>query len=101
MRNVKRNIRNRRNEEGKRYYKPIKYPEIPLSSNDIYVITTIGDRLDSLAYQFYNDIELWWIISTANPDVIRRDSFNLNPGLEIRIPANVSNIVRVFEDLNR
>ena len=101
MRDVKRNIRIKRNEEGKRYYKPLRYPKIPLSANDIYVITTIGDRLDSLAYQFYNDIELWWVISTANPDQIRRDSFNLTPGLEIRIPSNISLIVKAFENLNQ
>ena len=38
----------------KRYYKAINYPEIPLSISDIYVITTIGDRLDTLANHFYN-----------------------------------------------
>ena len=60
-----------RNTEGKNYYRNIKYPEIPLSSEDIYVLTTVGDRLDSLAYQFYNDIRLWWIIAVANPQKIR------------------------------
>lgn len=99
MRNVKRNIAIKK-KEGKRYYKPIKYPNIPLSSNDIHVITTIGDRLDSLAYQFYNDSSLWWVISSANPDQIRRDSFNLKSGLEIRIPSNPSAIVKAFELLN-
>ena len=29
----------------KRYYKSLKYPKIPLSIDDIYVITTSGDRL--------------------------------------------------------
>ena len=32
---------------GKRYYKRKTYPQIPFSDTDIYVITTIGDRLDS------------------------------------------------------
>ena len=31
-----------------RYYKGTKYPTIPLSETDIYVITTQGDRLDVL-----------------------------------------------------
>ena len=30
-------------------YRTTKYPEIPLSVNDIYAITTSVDRLDSLA----------------------------------------------------
>ena len=88
-------------DNNKRYYKSLKYPEIPLSTNDLYVITTSGDRLDLLANEYYQDIGLWWIISTANPDVIRRDSFGLKPGIEIRIPANVQGIIEAFEALNK
>ena len=86
----------------KRVFKHIKYPNIPLSIDDIYAITIDGDRLDLIANQFYNDVDLWWIISTANPDIIRRDSFNLRPGLQIRIPdpASVNNILRSFQLLN-
>ena len=66
-------IEKRRNlSEKKQYYKYIKYPLIPLSINDIYVTTTAGDRLDLLAHQFYKDVDLWWVITTANPDIIRR-----------------------------
>ena len=90
-------------ENNKRYFKYIKYPNIPLSVNDIYAVTVEGDRLDLIANQFYNDVDLWWIITTANPDIIRRDSFNLKPGLEIRIPDpnRVNNILRSFEQLNK
>ena len=90
-------------ENNKRYFKYIKYPNIPLSVNDIYAVTVEGDRLDLIANQFYNDVDLWWIITTANPDIIRRDSFNLKPGLEIRItdPNRVNNILRSFEQLNK
>ena len=90
-------------ENSKRYFKYIKYPNIPLSVNDIYAVTVEGDRLDLIANQFYNDVDLWWIITTANPDIIRRDSFNLKPGLEIRIPDpnRVNNILRSFEQLNK
>ena len=90
-------------ENNKRYFKYIKYPNISLSVNDIYAVTVEGDRLDLIANQFYNDVDLWWIITTANPDIIRRDSFNLKPGLQIRIPDpnRVSNILRSFEQLNK
>ena len=91
MRNVKRNIKIKRNKEGKRYYKPVKYPDIPPTSNDLYIITTVGDRLDLLANQFYNDVNLWWIISSAS----------LGEGLEIRIPATSSAIIRLFESINK
>ena len=68
--------------DGKRIFQYAKYPEIPLSVNDIYVTTTTGDRLDLLADQFYNNSDYWWIISSANPDVIRRDSIALKEGIE-------------------
>tara|TARA_R110000822_G_scaffold126625_1_gene261826 strand:+ start:184 stop:486 length:303 start_codon:yes stop_codon:yes gene_type:complete len=87
--------------DSKNYYRNLKYPEIPLSINDLYITTTVGDRLDSLSYEFLNDVDLWWIITTANPDVIRRDSFNLKPGIEIRIPNNIQGIIEAFEALNK
>ena len=85
----------------KRTYRALKYPEIPLSINDIYVITNDGDRLDLLANQFYKDVDMWWIIATANPGVVKRDTFNLKPGLEIRIPANPQGVMQEFEELNK
>ena len=85
----------------KRYYTVIKYPEIPLSVDDFYIITTIGDRLDNLANQFYEDVNLWWVITSANPDVIKRDSFMLEPGIEIRIPADLQTILENFDELNK
>ena len=101
MRNRIQYIKAKRDVNRKRYFKPLRYPNIPLSSNDIYIKTTIGDRLDSLANQFYNDVRLWWIISTANPHIIRRDSYSLKPNLEIRIPTDVKRILENFEEINK
>ena len=85
----------------KRTYRALKYPEIPLSIDDIYVITNDGDRLDLLANQFYQDVDMWWIIATANPGVVKRDTFNLKPGLQIRIPTSTQGIIQEFEELNK
>ena len=95
------NYISKRKSNNKSYYLNLKYPEIPLSINDTYIITTVGDRLDTLADKFLGNVNLWWIITTANPDVIRRDSFNLKPGMEIRIPDNVQCILEAFEKLNK
>ena len=94
-------IRSRRNQDKVPYYRALKYPEIEPSIDDLYVITTVGDRLDSIAHQFYNNVDYWWIIATANSDIVRRDTFNLKPGLEIRIPADFQTYVEEFEQLNR
>ena len=52
--------------DGKLVYKPRIYPNIPLTDADIFVATETGDRLDTLANQFYKDSTLWWIIASAN-----------------------------------
>ena len=101
MRNRAKLIETKRSPELKRYYKPVKYPTIPLNSDDLYITTTIGDRLDILANQFYKDTRLWWIIMNANVGIIRRDSFSLKPNLKIRIPRDIETIIGDFEDLNK
>ena len=87
--------------EGKAYITNPIYPFIPESENDTYIIAGVADRYDVLALEFYNDSSLWWIISTANPHIIRRDSYSLKPNLEIRIPANVTGIIQNFEQINK
>ena len=84
-----------------RYLKPLRYPNIPLSTSDMYVNTVVGDRLDLMADQFYNDPRLWWLIAQANPDKLRRDSYSVSVGLEIRIPGGVNNILNQFKILNK
>ena len=81
-------------------YRTVKYPEIPLNINDIYVYTTEGDRLDLLAQQFYSDINLYWIISSANPDKISFSSLFLSPGTELRIPTDLGSILFEYNKLN-
>ena len=84
---------------GKRYLSNPIYPDIPYTENDIYVITTAGDRYDTLALSFYGDIRLWWVIASANTST--RDSFAITPGTQLRIPADPSVVVQEFEDFNR
>ena len=100
MRDRTKYIRARRKNK-KTYYKPLKYPNIPLRTNDLYIRTKIGDRLDSLASFFYKDVRLWWIIANANPRTIRRDSYALKPNSQIRIPSNRIQILKAFETINK
>ena len=93
-------IKQYKSNNGKRYYKPVRYPNIPLSINDIYVITDSTDRLDLLANRFYKDMRLWWVIAIANRDILKRDSYAVPPGIEIRIPSNVKGILRNYEEMN-
>ena len=85
----------------KQYYSQIRYPDVPLSSTDLYIKTKMGDRLDLLADEYYDDERMWWVISISNPDIIRKDSYYLKPGLEIRIPSNINQIIKDFEKVNK
>ena len=85
---------------GKQMYATSRYPEIPLSVNDIYVYTSQGDRYDLLALNYYGDSSLWWIIATANPNV-SLGTLVIPEGVQIRIPGNYTNTVEEFNFINR
>jgi len=86
--------------QGKPYYRSVIYPNIPLSKNDIYVITTIGDRLDLLAYTYYKDTALWWVISMANNNITKGSLFPV-PGTQLRIPLDLNNVLTLFNTYNK
>jgi nucleoid-associated protein YgaU len=84
---------------GKQYRRQVFYPDVPLSDDDTYLITTQGDRYDILAFDYYGDVELWWIIACANNAT--RDGLAIEPGIQIRIPADKNQVIRLYEKLNR
>lgn len=94
------NIPKTRTDTGTRLYRTVKYPTIPRGFDDIYVITTEGDRYDRLAQQYYQDSSLWWVISSANPKFSQNSLFP-PIGVQIRIPSNLENILEAYNNLNR
>jgi hypothetical protein len=92
-------IRILKNLQGRDYYATVRYPEIPLSESDLYVITTDGDRFDTLAQQFYQDSSLWWIVSIANTD-LKQNSLFIPVGTQLRIPTNLTSILDSYFNLN-
>jgi hypothetical protein len=86
--------------QGKPYIKSKQYPNIPLSESDVYVVTTIGDRLDLLAYSYYNDVNLWWIIAAANNNATKGSMFPI-PGIQLRIPTDVNKVLELFNQFNQ
>lgn len=94
------NIGQKQDSTGKRYYRTNTYPDIPRSTNDIYVITQASDRYDKLALQYYSDASLWWVISNANPEYIDGSLFPPE-GIQLRIPGNISKILSEYKRANR
>ena len=80
-------------------FKGVKYPQIPLAADDLYVYAEEGDRFDILAQTFYSDKDLWWVIAIANPQAYKGSLFP-PLGVQIRIPGDVGAIVNQYEQLN-
>lgn len=93
------NIREVITTDNVRYKVNAIYPEVPLSQDDFYVISTGGDRYDTLAQQFYSDHTLWWIIASANNS--ERASLIVEPGVQLRIPANKEYILQLYSEVNK
>tara|TARA_R100000030_G_scaffold81330_2_gene64079 strand:- start:1840 stop:2148 length:309 start_codon:yes stop_codon:yes gene_type:complete len=95
-----RDIQKLRNRRGKSYYINTILPEIPLNQDDIYIITQDGDRLDNLSFEFYNDVQFWWVILAANPNKLRKDCYHVALGEQIRIPIDPLRYVSDFTKFN-
>lgn len=92
-------IKIKKNNNGKRVIKPLLYPPIPKSPNDIYIRTTPGDRLDLLASNYYGKVIYWWIIAEANG--IGKGTMAISPNLQLRIPNNLAQILADYKTLNK
>jgi hypothetical protein len=74
------------------------YPDIPVSDNDNYIVTTLGDRLDILSQTYYGDADFWWIIASAN--ALPGDSLFPIPGTQLRLPKNILPIINSYKQIN-
>jgi hypothetical protein len=81
------------------FYVNAVYPDIPLSNDDSYVITTLGDRLDLMALDFYGDTGYWWVIASAN--ALPGDSLFPPVGMQLRLPIDLQSIVSKYNQVNR
>ena len=75
------------------------YPPIARHSDDTYVLTTVGDTLYAIALQYYNSVNYYWIIAEAN-EGLDKTTQSLIPGLQLRIPSQLQQILEEFKDLN-
>ena len=87
------------NKKNQRVLRITRYPQIPISDEDQFIYPKDGDRLDNVAYRYYNDETLWWVIAQANG--LGKGRTILNPNFQIIIPGNVTQNISDFENLNR
>lgn len=60
-------------------------PQFPEDEQDIQYVVKENDRIDSIAFQFYGDPVLMWVIAKVNG--LRFMPFDLKAGKLLRIPA--------------
>lgn len=72
-------------------FSPQPTHRISLSSTDILHNLKMGERLDNLAYKYYNDPLLSWIILAANP--VYDNEFEIPFGVTIRIPFPLQRVL--------
>lgn len=80
---------------GKNVYRSKIYPNSVFSDADIYISTEDGDRLDTLAYNYYGNPNLWWVIAVANN--IHDAPLSLEPGLILRLPADFTTVTNKMQ----
>lgn len=85
--------------DNRRVVRTTVYPQIKRHNDDIYVLTVAGDTLYALADKYYGSVNYYWIIGEANEN-LEKATQNIPPGLQLRIPSQLSKILRDFEDLN-
>ena len=81
---------------GIRYRKNTIFPVVKPSYSDIYVISTSGDRYDTLALEYYKDPQLWWVIASINNS--KKDSLVVE---QLRIPTDIQAIKDEYRELNQ
>ena len=83
----------------KQYLGSLIYPKIKPTDDDIYIISESSDRLDLLAHKYYGDQSLWWILAVANN--LNNASLHIEPGLQLRVPGDLSKILNDLKNLNK
>ena len=73
-------------------------PSPPVSNLDTYIQITSPERLDRLAFKFYGDSTIWWVIASANN--LGNGSLFVNENTTIRIP-NKAGIQDLISKVNK
>lgn len=92
------NIIKEKNERGDVILGQTYYPKFGDLDDCVYIITSNTDRLDLIAYDFWGDETLWWIINMVND--LPGDSFYPPIGVQLMIPKDNTYIINKFNKEN-
>jgi nucleoid-associated protein YgaU len=71
--------------DGIEHFDTLNLPEIPVQTDDTQYTVVGGDHIDKLAFKFYSNAVLWWVIAVAND--LELLPVDLVPGQVLRIPS--------------
>jgi len=74
-----------------------RLPNIPEQDSDRFIFSREGDRLDSIANEFYDDPRFWWVIAESNPG-LGHGTFSIPPGRQLRIPFPIDNLLDLIQE---
>ena len=86
------------NKKGKRVFRPTMYPKISLKDSDIFIYPKFGERLDTLAQKYYQDVSLWWIIAKANN--LDQAHIGLETDKQLRIPLDITSVINRLKNMS-
>lgn len=71
------------------YWNP---PAIWPTSQDSYMVLPqkYKHRPDLLSFDLYGTPSLWWIFAMLNPNILKDPVFDMQPGIELRVPSNTT-----------
>ena len=70
------------------YLDILKIRPIPAESDDVLITIEpqYNHRPDLLAFDLYNDKDLWWVFAQRNMEILKDPIFDMVPGIEIYVP---------------
>lgn len=69
---------------GKRYFETVIPEEVVIHGNETTYESRVGDRWDLLAYRYYRNAALWYVLAKANDGL--NGSIFIKPGTKVTIP---------------
>ena len=75
--------------ENNLYLELLNIRPVPAEDDDyLYTIESqYTNRPDLLAFDLYNDVNLWWVFVVRNPNTLRNPIFDFTTGTVIYIPT--------------
>lgn len=71
------------------YWQPPRV--MPQNTDEFLVLDArYKQRPDLLSFDLYGSSELWWVFAMLNPDVLKDPIYDMQPGIELRVPSNTS-----------